>query len=63
LSNYSNGIDDMKEVLKRLKKDYYIDTSKIFLNGNCVGGQRALLVAENCPDYFSGIAVTSPMSD
>lgn len=62
--NYSmNGaISDVNEVIQRLKTDYSIDTSQLYLNGECVAGKRALLLAEQCPKLFRGVAVTAPIT-
>ena len=57
-----DAIDDTKNVLRVLKKDYNLDTAQIYLNGECVGGQRALLLAEKCPDWFAGISVRAPIT-
>lgn len=60
--NYTprSAVEDFKSVIKSVKKDYYLDTTGIYLTGECIGGRRALLLAEKCPDYFGGISVRSP---
>lgn len=58
-----NAINDTKRVIERIKRDYNLDTSKIFLVGECAGGKRALLLAETFPNLFSGVAVSSPEID
>ncbi len=57
-----NAVEEAKNVIKRIKRDYNLDTTKIYLIGECVGGKRALLLAEKCPDLFSGIAVKEPVT-
>ena len=57
-----DAIDDVKHVINIIKRDYNLDITNIFLNGECVGGQRAILMAERCPDLFAGVSVKSPIT-
>jgi hypothetical protein len=54
--------DDTFHVIKRLSNDYNIDSTQVYLIGDCVGGMRALLLAERNPDRFAGVAVKSPIT-
>lgn len=56
------GREDVRSVIDRIKKDYNIDTSQIFVMGDCEGGRKALLLVECDPDLYSGIAVGSPIT-
>jgi hypothetical protein len=62
--NYTHeaAYEEIKEVIKSIRNNYNIDTTKIYLEGECVGGQRALLLAERCPDLFSGVVVRAPVT-
>jgi predicted esterase len=52
--------DEIENVISRLKDEYNIDTTKVFLAGSCLGGNRALQISMNNPKYFAGVAVSSP---
>lgn len=60
--NSKDAVEDVKNAIEIIKNDYNIDTTKIFLNGECIGGQRALLIAERCPDLFAGVSVRCPVT-
>ena len=55
-------IEDMKEVIKTIDKEYGIDFLNIYAIGDCIGGGRAILFAEKKPDLFSGIATFGPVT-
>lgn len=57
-----DAVDDAKNAINVIKNDYDLDTTQIYLNGECVGGQRALLMAERCPDLFAGVSVKCPVT-
>lgn len=57
-----NAVEDAINAIKIIKSNYNVDTTQIFLNGECVGGQRALLMAERCPDLFAGVSVRCPVT-
>lgn len=44
-----------------VKKHYYIDEQRIYLQANCTGGYRALKYAEEKPDMFAAIALYAPV--
>jgi hypothetical protein len=56
-----NSIDetDFFEALNSVKENYNIDTTKIFLTGDCQGAYKALKFAVRYPDLFSGLGVVS----
>mgnify|MGYP000942309594 CR=1 FL=1 len=56
------GREDVISVIERIRESYDIDTTQIYVLGDCEGGRRALLLVERNPDLFSGIAVTSPIT-
>ena len=62
--NYTpiDAIEEVKDVIKTITNNYNLDTTKIYLNGECVGGMRALLLAEKCQNLFSGIVVRAPIT-
>src|SRR5690606_29858682 len=51
---------DLFEVLNSTKKNYNIDTTRIFLAGSCAGGDKALRFAVEYPHMFAGIGLASP---
>jgi len=61
--NYTaaSAVKDIIGVLNRIRADYNLDFSGIFILGDCEGGRRALVLAEQNPSLFRGIAVTSPL--
>jgi predicted esterase len=63
-SDYSieNADDDALGVINTLISDYNIDAHKFYVDGDCVGGYRALLIASRNPDKFAGIAAHGPVT-
>jgi len=63
-TNYSVKSADIEiaGIIKSLLADYSIDPGNIFLDGDCVGGYRALLLASRNPDLFAGVAVHGPVT-
>jgi len=57
----SSAQEDVNNVINRIRVDYPVDMTKIFVMGDCEGGRRALLLAGDNPGIFSGMAVTSPL--
>jgi hypothetical protein len=51
---------DLFEALAAVKKDYTIDENRIYLNGVCIGGSRALLLACRYPHLFAAVGLFSP---
>lgn len=60
--NPIEAMNEVRHILMSIKRDYYIDSTKVYLMGECVGGQRALLIAKENPDSFSGVAVRAPIT-
>lgn len=52
---------EVMHAINHLAQHYPIDTTRIFLYGNCTGGHRALSLAIQYPDYFAGIALYVPL--
>ena len=63
-SDYSieNADLDVSGVINTLISDYNINPNNFYLDGDCVGGYRALLIASRNPDSFAGIAVHGPIT-
>ena len=67
---YSGGKDyspltadeDLRFALEKMRSLYDIDTTRLFLIGDCEGGRRALALARDNPGFFRGIAATSPLT-
>jgi len=57
-----NNIDeaDYFEVIESVKKDYNIDSSRIYLAGFCSGSDFALRLAVRFPDRYPAIALVAP---
>jgi len=57
-----NTIDeaDFWEVFEDLRKDYNIDTSRIYLNSECQSCEEVLRFAVKYPDKFAAIATVAP---
>jgi hypothetical protein len=53
-SEILNTIDDVE-------KNYNIDTDRIYLQGNCSAGKRALTFASHYPDKFAAIGLYAPI--
>lgn len=51
---------ELMYAIDHVKQHYPIDTTRIFLHGNCSGGNRALSMAVRYPDYFAAIALYAP---
>lgn len=56
------AICEVRDIIDAIKKDYNMDENQIYLNGECVGGSRALLIAAKTPNLFAGISVKSPIT-
>ncbi|MCF8360966.1 MAG: dienelactone hydrolase family protein [Prolixibacteraceae bacterium] len=63
-TNYTvpDADEDIKGIISTLEKDYNIDPTKIYLDGDCVGGMRALIIASRNPDRFAGVAAHGPIT-
>jgi hypothetical protein len=63
-SDYSHQSADYEVagIIETLVRDYNIDPNTIFLDGDCVGGQRALLMTSRHPDWFAGVAANGPVT-
>ncbi|GAB3431245.1 prolyl oligopeptidase family serine peptidase [Niabella aquatica] len=48
------------ERINDVKKDYHIDSSRIFVYGDCAGGALALYMAGKYPSYFAALAAEGP---
>jgi cellulose synthase (UDP-forming) len=67
---YSGGKDyspltadkDLRFALEKIRSLYDIDTTRLFLMGDCEGGRRAMALARDNPGLFRGIATTSPLT-
>jgi hypothetical protein len=55
------GTTDIMEVMADVRKDYEIDEDKIYLYGDCEGGQGALLLGARFPTLFAAIGVVGPV--
>lgn len=53
---------DFFEVLKSVKKDYSIDSSRLYLTGFCMGSWGALKLAAKYPDKIAAIAINAAAS-
>lgn len=47
--------------LNRIQKDYQIDPDRIYLQGNCSAGYRALRIATQHPDLFAAVGLYAPV--
>ncbi|HEX8377492.1 MAG TPA: dienelactone hydrolase family protein, partial [Pedobacter sp.] len=58
--NY-NTIEETEffEVLKSIKEDYSVDSSRVYLTGFCMGGWSALKLATKYPDKFAAISLNA----
>lgn len=57
-----NADDDVYGAIQRLVSDYGINPSSFFIDGDCVGGCRALLIASRNPHLFAGVAAHGPVT-
>lgn len=57
-----NADKDVIEAINALITDYNIDKHKFYVEGDCVGGYRALLMASRNPDKFAGVAAHGPVT-
>lgn len=48
------------ERINDVKRDYNIDSSRIFVYGDCAGGALALYIASKYPSYFAALAAEGP---
>lgn len=46
--------------IEDVKKQYNIDPNRIYLQGNCTGGYRALKMAAKHPDLFAAVGMYAP---
>ncbi len=60
--NITNADDDVLGAINTLITDYNINPNKFYIDGDCVGGYRALLIASRNPDKFAGVAAHGPIS-
>lgn len=56
----SIGETDLFEMLNEVKKNYNIDTTRLFLSGSCAGADKAISFAVKYPNIFAGIGISSP---
>jgi hypothetical protein len=63
-TNYTvpDADEDIQGIISTLIKDYNIDSTKIYLDGDCVGGMRALIIASRNPELFAGVAAHGPIT-
>jgi len=63
-SDYSieKADEDVTGVINTLITDYNIDKHKFYVEGDCVGGYRALLMASRNPNKFAGVATHGPVT-
>lgn len=52
--------NDIFETVNAIKKDYNIDTTRLFAYGDCAGGEIGLFLANKHPSYFAAVAVEGP---
>jgi len=60
--NIENADEDVQGAINTLISDYNIDPKKFYVDGDCVGGYRALLIASRNPDKFAGVAAHGPVT-
>jgi dienelactone hydrolase len=51
-----NGLKDVLEALEDVQHKYKIDSTRIYLTGDCAGGRGALLLAEHAPQRFAAVS-------
>jgi predicted esterase len=56
------GTADVFEALDSVRRDYPIDSDRIYLLGYCEGGRVALLLAEHYPDRFAALSAEAPIT-
>jgi dienelactone hydrolase len=56
------GTADIFEALETARKDYPIDSNRIYLLGYCEAGRLALLLAERYPNRFAAVSVEGPIT-
>lgn len=59
--NY-NAIEEVEffNIINDIKKDYNIDTTRLYLLGTCSGGGEALQMAVKFPDRFAALGLIAP---
>lgn len=57
-----NADEDVYGAIQRLVTDYGINPNSFFLDGDCVGGYRSLLIASRNPHLFTGVAAHGPVT-
>jgi predicted esterase len=57
------GTADVFEALDSVRRDYPIDSDRMYLLGYCEGGRIALLLAEHYPDRFAALAAEAPITN
>jgi len=53
-------INEVFKTVDDVKKDYAIDTTRLYAYGDCAGGEIALFMANRYPSYFAAVAVEGP---
>lgn len=53
---------DVFGAFEAVRKDYPVDSNRIYLLGYCEGGRQALLLGERYPDRFAAIAAVAPIT-
>lgn len=56
------GTSDVFDALDAVRRDYNIDSNRIYLLGHCDAGRLALLLAERNPHRFAAIAADGPIT-
>ena len=51
---------ELFNIIKEIEKDYSVDKKRLYLTGTCSGGNEALKLAVEFPDYFAAIGLVSP---
>jgi len=58
----TSASEDLHLALERMRSLYDIDTTRMFIMGDCEGGRRAMALVRDNPGLFRGIATTSPLT-
>lgn len=59
-----NRVDDVKfirSMFEQLKKDYKIDTSRVYSSGHSNGTSMAVFLGVACPDIITAVATSAPV--
>lgn len=54
--------EDVLGAIGTLVSDYHIPQNNFYLEGDCVGGYRALLIASRNPDKIAGVTANGPIT-